>query len=359
MQMEAIESSLISHRGHNPENRTMYIRFATKTGVPGSLYEYGNISAHLYDEGCNYIHPKTGEISFGSWFGSVIKKDPDAFPYRKLEEIGGVPVQDDKTRMTTGDFAKGVLDASLATDFTSGQPLLATIEVAIPQDPEELKAAALELKSQAAAIVINSPEAYALAAKTGMAIARMRDALEKTFRPGIQEKHQAWKAELTILNHYDQPLEQDQNRLRSGMIAFSNEQRRKEQEEANRLRQIEQKKADDLAIQKAQELKLSDAIEAEERGEVELRDVILASPALPLAAAYVPPVHVPTSVPSVKGSSQRESWTFEITDLALIPREYFVLDEKAIRAVVRSLKGRTSIPGIRAYDEGNVSFSKK
>ena len=81
MQMEAIDSSLISHRGHDPERQVMTIRFRIKTGAPGSLYEYGNVSAAIYAEACAHK-----EMTFGQYFQRIIKPDPEAVP---VSQTGG------------------------------------------------------------------------------------------------------------------------------------------------------------------------------------------------------------------------------------------------------------------------------
>lgn len=343
MQMEQIQSSLIHSRGYDPDQQIMQIRFKNqKTGEPAGLYEYGGINPALYAEGCAWVSHRTGEVSFGSWFTVAIKPNPKEFPFRKLEDAPA------SSPATTG-----------TVDFASQQPIPATEIEVLPADPDELGQRAVELQKTAAAIKIVSAEAYQLAAKTGMAIARMRDALERTFRPGIDKAHKVWKAELAVLNHYDGPLAADQDRLREGMKAYNRQKALEAQQEADRLRKIEQDKAEEEAKRKADELKLSDAIEAEERGEPEIRDQIMAAPALPLTPAYVPPVYVQSEAPKVKGSTVVEKWVFEITDHSLIPREYFILDEKAVGKVVTALKGRTAIPGIRVYDEGNVRFSKR
>lgn len=350
MQMEQIESSLLFARGYDAATEIMHIRFKNqKTGEPAALYEYGGVSPATWEAACVWISDRTGELSFGQFFQRFIKPDAKQYPFRKLEDAPLVAI--------------GTTASSPATtgtvDFASQQPIPATEIEVLPADPDELGQRAVELQKTAAAIKIVSAEAYQLAAKTGMAIARMRDALERTFRPGIDKAHKVWKAELAVLNHYDKPLEDDQNRLREGMKAYNRQKALEAQQESDRLRKIEQDKAEEDAKRKADELKLSDAIEAEERGEPEIRDQIMAAPALPLTPAYVPPVYVQSEAPKVKGSPVVERWVFEITDRSLIPREYFILDEKAVGKVVSALKGRTAIPGIRVYDEGNVRFSKR
>jgi len=358
--MEEVESSLISHRGHSREDHLLNIRFRTKTGVAGSLYEYGNVTPQLYAEGCEYRNDK-GELSFGQWMNRVIKADPKRFPFRKLEEIGSIPV------------------AETTTDFASGQPLPATIAEAevLPEDEEELKAAAEALNQRALAvgevrgnaIVITNLDAYNLAVTVGTAIARMRDALEKTMRPKITSLYKPYKAALEILNKYDNPLESDEKRLKEGIRLFKLEEDRKRVAESNRIRREQEQEAERVANETAQTLKLSDAVAAEERGEPELAEQILAAPALPIRAAYVPPVNLPSAIIRVAGETHKEDWTYELVDengdpvqtprRDLIPDEFWVLDEKAIAKVVKTLKGRTSIRGVRAYDQGAVSFSKK
>lgn len=75
------------------------------------------------------------------------------------------------------------------------------------------------------------------------------------------------------------------------------------------------------------------------------------------AAAQAMPVAPVVDIPrtSVAGTSIREEWRYEIVDPAMLPREYLIPDEKAIGAVVRALKDRASIPGVRAYSEKNIS----
>ena len=47
--------------------------------------------------------------------------------------------------------------------------------------------------------------------------------------------------------------------------------------------------------------------------------------------------------------------TDEITDFALLPREYLIPDDSAIGKVVRALGNRTNIPGVRVYAETIIS----
>ena len=49
----------------------------------------------------------------------------------------------------------------------------------------------------------------------------------------------------------------------------------------------------------------------------------------------------------MQGTTIRNRYDFEIVDPNLIPREYLLVDTTAIGKVVRALKDKTNIPGIK------------
>jgi len=70
---------------------------------------------------------------------------------------------------------------------------------------------------------------------------------------------------------------------------------------------------------------------------------------------------VPTPVlappPKPKDAYFREEWRYTITDRALVPKEYWVIDEQALARVVKAMKGTKEIPGIHQYPE-KITVSK-
>lgn len=62
-------------------------------------------------------------------------------------------------------------------------------------------------------------------------------------------------------------------------------------------------------------------------------------------------------VPEVKGCSIRDVWTGEVEDPAVIPREYLIPDEKALKAVTKARKCDPKIPGWRAYPQPSVTIT--
>jgi colicin import membrane protein len=74
-------------------------------------------------------------------------------------------------------------------------------------------------------------------------------------------------------------------------------------------------------------------------------------------AAAVTAPKVVADLQKTAGQAVRESWDFRIVDLSLIPREYLIVDMKAIGGVVRALKGNTRIPGVEVT-RGEVIASR-
>lgn len=58
---------------------------------------------------------------------------------------------------------------------------------------------------------------------------------------------------------------------------------------------------------------------------------------------------VPSAVPKVEGISFRTDWKWEVTDVSQVPREYMMVNEVAINGVVRAMKDKTNIPGVRVF----------
>ena len=59
----------------------------------------------------------------------------------------------------------------------------------------------------------------------------------------------------------------------------------------------------------------------------------------------------------VKGVSFADVWKYEITNEALIPREYLMPDESKIGRVARAMKDKTVIPGVKVFSTKCVKAS--
>jgi len=59
--------------------------------------------------------------------------------------------------------------------------------------------------------------------------------------------------------------------------------------------------------------------------------------------------------PKAAGVSTRTLWHYEVTNSSLVPREYLMVDETKLNAVVRAMKELTNIPGVRAFPKTSMS----
>ena len=76
-------------------------------------------------------------------------------------------------------------------------------------------------------------------------------------------------------------------------------------------------------------------------------EVKIAVPTVPTPAPYIPP---PQKIAVEDGISRTEQvWKFDINDASIIPREYLIIDERAIKHSIKA--GIRSIPGVKIYSE--------
>ncbi len=61
-----------------------------------------------------------------------------------------------------------------------------------------------------------------------------------------------------------------------------------------------------------------------------------------------------SAVPTDTAVTIAQVWGFEITDPDAIPREYLAVNEQMIRIVVKAMKDKTNIPGIRVFQTGQA-----
>jgi hypothetical protein len=81
------------------------------------------------------------------------------------------------------------------------------------------------------------------------------------------------------------------------------------------------------------------AEEAEATGDVETAQEAVVEAAM--AEANV------TVMPKVSGTTMREVWKAEITDINAVPREYMMVNQAALDSVAKATKGTLNIPGVR------------
>lgn len=189
---------------------------------------------------------------------------------------------------------------------------------------------------------IMNAEQYVRAGEVSKGIAALSKEVANTFDPIIAKAHAAHKEACEQKRKVLAPLEDNQKKVDTLILAWDREQERQRREDEERLAAQAKKEADDRAIREAQELQA--------QGEHELADVVIENQ----AAAPAPVVSIASSVPKIQGIAKRTNWRWRVKNAALIPREYLQPNEIAINGVVRSLKDKTVIPGIEIYSEDSA-----
>lgn len=64
------------------------------------------------------------------------------------------------------------------------------------------------------------------------------------------------------------------------------------------------------------------------------------------------------TAPAVEGMHVRKTWTFRVTNLDAVPREYLILDEVRIGKIAREKHNTEPIEGIEFYEEEGSALSK-
>lgn len=224
---------------------------------------------------------------------------------------------------------------------------------AVVTDPQ-LQTEALTTVQRATGLTVANIETRTLAADLGRNIAGLAKRAEEWFAPMKKAAAAAHKAICDKENEVLTPLKAAKQYLSAQIGTFDQAQERVRLAEEARQQEDARLKAVAEAAQRAQDIAIADAIVLEAQGDTTGADAVLANP-VP-QEVYVPPVVIPRAVPKAAGVSSVQNWTFRITNADLIPREYMIPDEKAIRGVVKSMKSKANIPGIEVYPEGAARF---
>lgn len=135
---------------------------------------------------------------------------------------------------------------------------------------------------------------------------------------------------------HEGPLKEAESILKQKIADYHQTEEQKRLEAQSQLQIHAQKQEQDHRIQRA--------MLAEQAGNKEEAEKILNQ------SRFVPKVILPKQdLPP--GIQNRTVWKFRITNPEQVPDEYKLINEKAIRSVVRALGANTKIPGVEVYPE--------
>lgn len=266
-----------------------------------------------------------------------------------------------------------------------------TVTVATP-DSAAITGAAERSLNNANSMVIDSPEMYQVAADDLSAVKRKQKELEEQRTGIVKPLNEAVKRVNDLFRSPMEFLTKAEGVLKIRMLTYQNEQERKRQEEAARIRREqeeraaqerrrieEQRRADEerarieterLEQEKATALAAGDTVKASKiEAKIETVTEVVeikndTAQDLTALVSVSPVAQSVAEVPKVKGVSTRTVFKTRLTNRAEAQKfcadnamfqELFVYDEKAANKLAAALKGNMPIPGIEVYEDQIIS----
>ncbi len=220
---------------------------------------------------------------------------------------------------------------------------------------EAISTEVMTIPDQAKMIVIRDQMSMTRGNEFFLVIKGLRRKIADTMDPIISAAFLTHKTAVGKKKELEAPLILAENWINGQMTAYKLEQDRIRREEEDRLRQ-EAIRAEMERRKKEEERRLAEAAALEAAGAKEeaaqVMEEIIQETEAPVIVSPPPPIMPKVEV---KGAALRETWTFEVINETLIPRQYLVADMVKIGGIVRALKDKANIPGIRVYSTSKMA----
>jgi len=264
-----------------------------------------------------------------------------------------------------------------------------TAEVEVIAPPQDAVQQLSGIETWAAELTISTAEQYNTAVFTLKGVKTLQTSIEAFFAPMKTRAHAAWKAvvgqetsltgrlknaetaakaKLTAYHEAEEAKRQaEQRRLQ----AIADERARKEREAAEAAARLQREK-EAQAQREADEArrKAAEATNAKERErlnrEAEARQKAATAAAAKAQAkdeqaaqVAAPVIEVAKSAPTAAGTSFATVHKARVVNVALVPREFMILNEKALAAFAVATKGAVAVAGVEFYTEQKMSVSTR
>lgn len=221
---------------------------------------------------------------------------------------------------------------------------------------KELETKALTIAEHAKVVRITDESSYVAAC------ALLLDNIKPTrvkwkayWEPLRESAYKSYKGIMDRMNEGEKPLELAENQVKQEIARWTQEQ--------ERIRQAEQRKAQEEAERLEREQREAEALQAIDAGMDEDQvDAMLSAPAVAVA-----PVLAPT-YQKAAGVSMRDNWRARVIDLrklcaavakGLVAETYVLPNESALNKRAQAEKFTMNIPGVMAHNEPVVSGRTK
>lgn len=211
-----------------------------------------------------------------------------------------------------------------------------TEEIEIQVIEQELSDKFEVIKSQAGDITIQDEKTLTLAEELMQVLKSEIKEVDTILGEAKDDLFKVYKKGMDRYNNQFKPRKALKDELSRKCAAYRRKLENDALIETNRLRKIEQDKADELKLQQATEL--------EEQGRPEEAESVLN---MPSTVAPIP-VYTPKKT---EGVSYRDNWKMKIINVDMIPREYLIPNDTLLNSVGKMYKGKKVVPGVEFYNE--------
>jgi len=221
---------------------------------------------------------------------------------------------------------------------------------------EQIEKSVSPVISEANGITVNDGITYASAAEFLKELKAAQNKVTTFFAKMKKKAYDSWKQVVADENKVLDPLKAAEGDIKSKMIYYDAQERRKADEEQKKLQKIADAKADAermRQIRAANKLKTKSL--REERYE-EANEIT------------APVIHVQHDTPKVSGISSRTSWKAKIVNKQDFVRaamvdsnllSFITIDQTALNRLAQATKGQLNYPGIEFYSKQGMGAGSK
>jgi len=214
-----------------------------------------------------------------------------------------------------------------------------------------------------------------------------RSGVVEFFRDTKDKAHKTWKAIVAQEKGFTDRLDSAECKIKTAVMSFDRDQEAIRQTEQRRLQGIadetarkerekqeqaaaRQRAIEEEARQKAEAArKAAEQANAAERAQL-LRKAEAAERKANAAAIKVeakqeqaamvaaPVIQVAQAAPKVDGASTRKTWKARVVDETNVPREFLMVNEKALDAYAKATKGKFAVGGVEFYEQESMAIRK-
>jgi hypothetical protein len=222
-------------------------------------------------------------------------------------------------------------------------------------------------------IKVSSPDEYKRAGQLLLTAKSYMKDLEETFEPEKTRRFNSHRELCAELNRGMAPAEAIGKALSAAITDFQREAERKRQAEQKRLQDLARQQAEEEQRKRQEENALNAALEAEASGNTELAEQIISAP-IDSTPAWVPPVILQSSVPKIDGLSSRTAWKarikgdpgtadYDANFMLLVkavaegkaPMSLLKLNETALNQLGKAMKTQLNVPGCESYQDTGLA----